>query len=193
MKSILFVDADALIRDDCVDFFELVPDDCIGMLDETPLYDEWMLAQYHREATALMQSQDRALDDGPPPPPRNTGLYYLPAQYADVLTSPTEPFPLCGRDGATVEQTWTSLQVAQSAAPVFELTFPLHHWLWYADQAERFAERRDGGPLRRARREPRRPQAEASSITPGRSRPTVILTGRVVDGRDLVKDASTRR
>jgi hypothetical protein len=187
-RSILFVDADALIRDDCVDFFELVPSDHIGMLDETPLYDEWMLAQYHREAAALVQSQGRTLNGAVLPPPRNTGLYYLPAQYADVLTAPAEPFPLCGRAGATVEQTWTSVQVAQSAAPVFELTYPLHHWLWYVDQSERFAE--DAMVVHFAGlgespdvRKRRLRHYAGMGKTNGRP------TERVVDGRDLVTDA----
>src|SRR5467141_5208671 len=49
-EAVLFVDADALIRDHCEDFFDLVPLNHVAILEETPYYDEWMLAYYRREA-----------------------------------------------------------------------------------------------------------------------------------------------
>jgi hypothetical protein len=132
---VLYVDADALIQDHCVDFFSLVPADHVGILDEGPIYDEWTLAQYRREALSLAISQGRPLAHEEVPSSYNSGLYHLPARYAAVLDPPAEPFPLCVRDGATVEQTWLTLQIAASGAPVFKLD-DSHHWLWYADQAE---------------------------------------------------------
>src|SRR5215207_1943243 len=59
----------------------------------------------------------------------------LPAKYLHVLNPPAHPFPLCVRNGATVEQTWMTLQIAHSGAEIFELD-TRHHWLWYADQNE---------------------------------------------------------
>jgi hypothetical protein len=132
---VLYVDADALVQDHCVDFFSLVPADHIGILDEGLLYDEWALAQYRREALSLAMSQGRPLTHAEVPSSYNSGLYHLPARYAAVLDPPAAPFPLCVRDGATVEQTWLTLQIAASGAPVFKLDNN-HHWLWYTDQTE---------------------------------------------------------
>ena len=184
--AVLFVDADALIQDHCVDLFRLVPDGHIGMLDESSLYDEWMLAQYRREALALAKSQGMPLRHEDVPPPRNSGLYYLPASYAHVLDHPTQSFPICGRNGATVEQTWMSLKVAESAAPIYE--FDSHqHWLWYADQSEQkavdamvvhFAGLGDS-PKARYRR---------LSHYGTQSKPTACDTIRIIDGRERVPD-----
>jgi hypothetical protein len=137
---VLYVDADALIQDHCVDFFSLVPADHIGILDEGPIYDDWALAQYRREALSLAISQNRPLTLEEVPSSYNSGLYHLPSKYAAVLDPPAQPFPLCVRDGATVEQTWLTLQIAASGASVFKLD-DSHHWLWYADQAETRAAR----------------------------------------------------
>ena len=135
-ERILFVDADALIQDHCVDFFSLVPPDHIAILDESPLYDEWALARYRREAMSIAESQSRSLVGEKCPPPRNSGLYLLPHSQACVLDPPGSEFPICARDGATVEQTWMSLQLAYHCVPIFELRYPEHHWVWYADQSE---------------------------------------------------------
>jgi hypothetical protein len=184
-EAVLFVDADALIQDHCLDFFSLIPQGHIGMLDETALYDEWMLAQYRREALALVASQNGRLNGDEVASPRNSGLYYLPASLADVLVAPLDPFPICGRNGATVEQTWTSLQVARSSAPVFELCYPLHHWVWYADQSENLAKNAmvlhfaglGDSPEARYRR--LKHYAEARDVRHQ-------SPNRVVDGRELV-------
>jgi hypothetical protein len=137
---ILFVDADALIQDHCLDFFALVPPDHVAMLNESPLYDEWMLAQYRREAMSIAESQSRTLVGKDLPPPRNSGFYILPYSQACVLEPPRLEFPICSRGGATVEQTWMSLQVAHHHTPIFELQYPQHHWLWYADRSEELAQ-----------------------------------------------------
>ena len=133
---ILFVDADALIQDHCVDLFSLVPADHLAILDELPLYDEWMLARYRREAMSIAESQSRSLIGKKCPPPRNSGLYLLPYSQAFVLEPPKYDFPICSREGATIEQTWMSLQAAYHRTPIFQLKYPEHHWVWYADQSE---------------------------------------------------------
>ena len=136
--AVLYVDADALIQDHCVDIFRLIPSGHIGILNEAPLYDEWTLAKYRREALALAWSQGMPLRHENVPPPRNAGVYYLPKCYTHVLDHPTQPFPICGRNGLTLEQTWMSLKVAESGAPIFDFDLRLH-WLWYADHSEQNA------------------------------------------------------
>ena len=136
-EAVLFVDADALIRDHCVNFFELVPANQFAILEETPYYDEWMLAYYRREASALLQSQGYEVDYLSIPSPKNSGLFLIPAAYKEVLTPLEKPFPLCWRNGAAVEQTWLSLMLRQYKTPLFLLKHPEQHWMWYADQKEK--------------------------------------------------------
>jgi hypothetical protein len=139
-ETVLYVDVDALIRDHCVDLFELVPPGKVGILDEAPHKDEWMLADFRREALALLVSQDCDADWEDLPTPKNSGLYVMPAAHSNALQPFIKPFPLCSRNGATVEQTWLTLNLHHNAAPLFELTHPDQHWLWYADQAEDHAD-----------------------------------------------------
>jgi hypothetical protein len=138
-EAVLFVDADALIRDHCVNFFELVPSDHVGILDEAPYYDEWMLANYRREASALLLSQGYEVDYLSIPSPKNSGLYLIQAAHRQVLSPFKEPFPLCSRDGATVEQTWLTLMLEKHNVPLFFFKHPEEHWMWYADQQEKDA------------------------------------------------------
>ena len=133
---ILFVDSDALIRDHCINFFDLVPRDHIGILDEAEYYDEWMLANYRREASALLMSQEYQLDYHNIPSPKNSGLYLLSKSHRVLLSAFKKPFPICSRDGATVEQTWFSLMLHQLQLPIFAFEHPKHHWVWYADPEE---------------------------------------------------------
>jgi hypothetical protein len=118
-ETVLFVDADALIQDHCEDFFALVPAGHVAILDETPYYDEWMLAYYRREAAALLESQGYDVDYMTIPSPKNSGLFLLPAACKDVLTPPMKPFPVSWRNGATVEQTWLSLMLREYKTPLF--------------------------------------------------------------------------
>src|SRR5215213_6970354 len=135
-EAVLFVDSDALIRDHCVNLFELVPSGHVGILDEYPYYDEWMLAYYRREASALLLSQGYEVDYLNIPSPKNSGLYLMPAAHREVLTPFKKPFPMCGRNGATLEQTWLTLMLHQHKVPLFFLRHPEQHWIWYADQEE---------------------------------------------------------
>lgn len=181
--AVLYVDADALIQDHCVNFFDLVPAGQVGILDEAPLYDEWMLAQYRREALALAASQGIPLDPGAIPAPRNSGLYLLPAAYAAVLDPPEHSFPLCGRNGATVEQTWMSLRLHYQDVPIFEFE-PVHHWLWYADQAE---DRAPGAMVLHFAGLGGSPQARTRRLLDHGSR-SGAGTGRQRDGRDFLPE-----
>ncbi|HZU14652.1 MAG TPA: hypothetical protein VFB58_17585 [Chloroflexota bacterium] len=134
---VLFVDADALIRDHCVNFFDLVPEGLVGILDEGPYYDEWMLVNYRREAAALLLSQGYDVDYAAIPSPKNSGLYLIHACQKHILTPFSQPFPICSRGGATVEQTWLALMLQQAEIPLFPFEYPQHHWLWYLDQEEK--------------------------------------------------------
>ena len=140
-KRVVFVDADALILPHCPNLFELVPSNYFGILEETQFFDEWTLAQYRREASELALSQGYRVDYLTIPPPRNSGLMLISAEHKEVLTPPQKPFPLCFRNGATVEQTWLSLQLAWQKIPIYSLKYPEHHWVWYADPEEKDVEK----------------------------------------------------
>ncbi len=132
---VLYVDSDALITRHCDDLFEMVPYDSIGILDELHLYDEWMVARHHREILAVLASQGIELH-GDTYPCYNSGLYVISGTHASVLEPPVKEFPLCTRDGATVEQAWLTIQILRQQVPVFDLQNPNIHWVWYADQDE---------------------------------------------------------
>jgi hypothetical protein len=135
-EGVLYVDADILIKHDCLNFFELVPASDVAILDEGPHYDYWMLAHYRHEAAELLKSQ--GLDPGSSqiPTPKNAGFYLMRREHKDALTPFARPFPLCYRNGATVEQTWFCLMLQRYGVPLFPLACPRHHWLWYLDQSE---------------------------------------------------------
>ncbi len=135
-EVVLFVDVDALIRENCANLFEIVPPGFVGILDETPFKDEWMLVDYRREATSLLMSQGHEANYESLPSPKNSGLYVMPCTESDALTAFERPFPLCSRNGATVEQTWFTLNLHRQESPLHPLTHPDQHWLWYADQEE---------------------------------------------------------
>lgn len=137
----LYIDADILVTPEAENLFESVPEDKVAMLDEGNIYDYWMLAHYRYEAIELMRSQGIPPDNLDIPSPKNAGLYLMPKAYADALRPPSDPFPLCYRNGATVEQTWFCLMLEKHGAPIHPLKFPDQHWLWYLDQRERSIER----------------------------------------------------
>jgi hypothetical protein len=140
-ERVLYVDGDILIAPGCVNFFELVPEDHVAILSEGTIYDYWMLAHYRHEALELLRSQGLEADEAAVPPPHNAGFYLMPRAYKDALTPPAQPFPLCYRNGATVEQTWFSLMLRRLKAPLHLLKFPEQHWLWYLDQKEQLADK----------------------------------------------------
>jgi hypothetical protein len=133
---VLYVDADILIKSECADFFELVPDGHVAILDEGPHYDYWMLAHYRHEAVELLKSQGLDPATYIIPTPKNAGFYLMPKEHKNALLPFEKPFPLCYRNGATVEQTWFCLMLQRHNVPLFSLKFPEHHWLWYLDQQE---------------------------------------------------------
>jgi len=135
--SVLYVDGDILITPDCINFFEMVPDDKVAILDEGPYYDYWMLAHYRHEALELIKSQGLDHNNIDLPTPKNAGLYLMRKQYKDTLKPLEKPFPLCYRNGTTVEQTWFCLMLQRHNVPLHFLKFPEHHWLWYLDQDEK--------------------------------------------------------
>ncbi len=139
--AVLYVDADILIKNDCVNFFELVPHGKVAILDEGSHYDYWMLAHYRHEAVELLKSQGLDSDNSNIPTPKNAGFYLMPKEHKDTLKLFANPFPLCYRNGATVEQTWFSLMLHRHNVPLFPLKFPEQHWLWYLDQKERSTEK----------------------------------------------------
>ncbi len=140
-QRVLYIDADILVTPEAEDLFELVPEDKVAILDEGDIYDYWMLAHYRHEAIELMRSQGIPSDNLDIPSPKNAGLYLIPKPYAEALQPPSDPFPLCYRNGATIEQTWFCLMLEKHAAPIHPLRFPDQHWLWYLDQNERSIER----------------------------------------------------
>ena len=82
---VLYVDADILIKRECVDFFELVPDGHVAILDEGPYYGYWMLTHYRHEAVELLKSQGLNPDISSIPTPKNAGFYLMPKEYKDAL------------------------------------------------------------------------------------------------------------
>jgi hypothetical protein len=136
-ERVLYVDADLLLTEEAINYFELVPEDEVGILDEGHLYDEFMLIQYQREAMMLAESQGLPLAWKDIPSPKNSGLYVMSYIHSDVLLPPSQPFPLCGRNGATVEQTWLGLSLHFNAVPLTYFKYPDHHWVWFADQDEK--------------------------------------------------------
>lgn len=136
-ESVLYVDGDILLKPDCENLFEAVPPGCVGILDEGPFYDYWMLAHYRHEAAELLESQGLDPRQFKIPTPKNAGFYLMPRVHSQALEAFRKPFPLCYRNGATVEQTWFCLMLERVAAPIHRFRFPQQHWLWYLDQHER--------------------------------------------------------
>ena len=133
---VLYVDGDILLRDDCENFFQSVPDGRVAILDETPFYDYWMTARFRHEAAVLMASQGIEPTPEDLPAPKNAGFYLMPRQHCHAIRAFEKPFPLCYRNGATVEQTWFCTMLHRLDVPLHHLKFPEQHWLWYLDQHE---------------------------------------------------------
>jgi lipopolysaccharide biosynthesis glycosyltransferase len=140
-QSVLYVDGDILLKHDCENFFEVVPDGHLGILDESLFYDYWMLAHYRHEAAELLESQGLDPRHYKIPTPKNAGFYLMPHEHSRALQAFTKPFPLCYRNGATVEQTWFCLMIEHHSVPIYHLRFPQQHWLWYLDQRERMTDK----------------------------------------------------
>jgi hypothetical protein len=182
---VLYVDSDALITRHCADLFELVPYDAIGILDELHLYDEWMVARHYREVLAVLASQGVELNNRTYPC-YNSGLYVISRPNARVLEPPVAEFPLCTRDGATIEQSWLTIQILRQQPPVFDLTNPNIHWLWYADPDESEADGAmvlhyaglAGAPAIRYKKLRQRAERLARDVAD---------VTRIRDGRDLTK------
>jgi hypothetical protein len=140
-SRLMYVDADVLVTHQAENLFEVASPSQVAILNEGKIYDEWTLAQFRHEALALLRSQGIEWHGVATATPYNSGLYVLSSEHASALDFPREPFPLCYRNGATVEQTWMTLNLARMGADIEPLRFPDQHWLWYIDQKERSAPR----------------------------------------------------
>ncbi len=127
---ILFLDTDVLVRDDAPDIFELVPEDQVGMLEESLYCDRTIdVIQYMIGVGYDARQWDRKY--------YNTGVLVLSQRHKNLFAQPAVELNHLG------EQTYVNLMISRTQTKVFPLPYRFNRmyfmdWLYGEDRCDAY-------------------------------------------------------
>lgn len=110
-ERVLYLDTDIIVRGDCPNLFEIVPEDALGAFDESTYYTD---ARGRMEVVAETYHEDISLWDG-----RyfNTGVLVVSAPHAEVFVKPEKEV------SNFHEQTYLNMLFSKKRIPMYPLDF----------------------------------------------------------------------
>lgn len=122
-EQTLFIDADAIPRDDCPDIFEMVPIGSVGIHDDWQdlgAYTDWLIGD--RKQVYASQGVTHDVHDALC---YNTGVVVCSRETADIWTRPTDDLP---RDH-TSEQTWVEFLCLRHPVTILPTAMNTQWWM----------------------------------------------------------------
>lgn len=111
---IMYLDTDLIVRDDCPNLFDVVPDGQLGMFNEAPFTHrsrELMIDCCRAYGVQLAAWDGRYF---------NSGVIVASQEHRDIFAKPDLEY--C----SFYEQTWLNMQLALRSAPMYELPYQLN-------------------------------------------------------------------
>lgn len=110
-KRVLYLDTDIIVRDDCPDLFEQVPEHLLGMFNEAPFTDGRVIAMENagRDYGINLKSWNGKY--------YNTGVMLVSRPHKYLFIKPDKEIPYF------YEQSYLNLIFARNAAPIYDLEY----------------------------------------------------------------------
>lgn len=117
-ERLIFIDADAIIRDDCPSLFEMVPEDSLGIFNEGKYTPRAVCIYEIMNAYRISLPRWNRIDY------YNTGVMVVSRGQRFIFKPPEEVKRIRNSYG---EQTWLNLQILQNGIKVHELSHHFNH------------------------------------------------------------------